>query len=265
VKRIRLRGADATGIELATRELASVAGRVVFEDTKPAECAEKPRASFDEMTVGAWHNDTEQAKEIPQALWTLGVPVKPDAQGNFLIRNLVTGEYYFAARNTGKNWYVRSVQFPPAGNAKKPVDATRVWTSLKAGDKVTGVSITLAQGGASLRAQLALGEGEKVPARTFVYLAPVERERSDNPLSYFGGQLDAEGKIAMNNIAPGRYWIFVETLSEDVPVVLPRVRFPSEYETRAQIRRAAEATKNEIELKPCQEVADYKLSLKDSQ
>jgi hypothetical protein len=265
VKRIRLRGADATGIELATRELASVAGRVVFEETTPPECTEKPRASFAEMTVGAWHNDTEQAKETPQALWSLGVPVKPDAQGNFLMRNLAPGEYYFAARNTGKNWYVRSLQFPATNPAKKPIDATRVWTSLKVGDKVSGLAITLAQGGASFRGQLAVAEGEKVPARTFVYLAPVERERVDNVLNYFGGQLDAEGKIGMNNIAPGRYWVFVETLSEDVPVVLPRVRLPSESELRAQIRRAAEATKTEIEFKPCQEVLNFKLSFKDSQ
>jgi hypothetical protein len=127
------------------------------------------------------------------------------------------------------------------------------------------LAITLAQGGASFRGQLAVGENEKVPPRTFVYLAPVERERADNVLNYFGGQLDAEGKIGMNNIAPGRYWIFVETLSEDVPVVLPRVRVPSESELRAQIRRAAEATKTEIEFKPCQEVINFKLSFKDSQ
>lgn len=107
-----------------------------------------------------------------------------------------------------------------------------------------------------------VGEGEKVAPRTFVYLAPVERERADNPLNYFGTPVTSEGKIVMNNIAPGRYWIFTQTLPEDAPVPLMRVRYPHETETRAQIRREAEATKTEIELKPCQDVVDFKLSLK---
>jgi len=264
VKRIRLRGADITGIELITHPFASVAGRVVLEETSPPECTEKSRLLFEEMTVGAWHNDTETAKEIPQPVWSSGVPVKPDAQGNFLVRNLAAGEYYFVARLPAKNWYVRSIQLAPASTstAKKPIDATRVWTNLKLGDRLSGLAITLVPGGGSFRGQLVLGEGEKVPERTFVYLAPVERERAENSLSYFGTPVTAEGKIAINNIAPGRYWIFAQTYAEDAPVPLLRARFPHETETRAQIRREAEAAKTEIEFKPCQNVVDYKLPLK---
>ena len=258
VKRIRVRGADVTGIELTTRPLGSVAGRVVLDETKPPECTDKAPASFADMTVGAWHNDNEQAKETPQTLWNLGAPVRPDAQGNFVMRNLAPGEYFFAVRNATKNWYVRSIQFPGTG-AKKPIDATRVWTSIKAADQVSGLSITLAHGGASFRGQLALGEGEQVPPRTFVYLAPVERERSDNALNYFGAAVEPDGKMVMNNIPPGRYWMFAETIGEGLPVPLSRLRFPLETEMRAQIRRAAEAGKIELELKPCQDVTDFKL------
>jgi hypothetical protein len=263
VKRIRVRGADVTGVELITHPLATVAGRVVLEETNPPECTDKSRPLFEEMTVGAWHNDTEPAKEIPQSVWSRGVPVKPDAQGNFLVRNLAPGEYYFVARTTAKNWYVRSVQFaPPPASAKKPVDATRVWTNVKFSDRLSGLTFTLVPGGGSFRGQLVLGDGEKAPERTFVYLAPVERERAANPLSYFGTPVTSEGKVAMNNIAPGRYWIFVQTLGEDAPVPLAKIRFPDEVETRAQIRRDAEAAKTEIEFKPCQNVVEYKLPLK---
>ena len=260
VKRIRLRGADVTGIELATRPLATVAGRVVMEETKPPECTEKPRAPFDELTVGAWHNDTEQAKETPQALWSMGTPVKPDAQGNFQIRNLITGEYYFALRSPAKNWYVRSIVFQPTATGKKPIDVSRAWTNVKAGDQLSGLTFTLAQGAASLQGKLALGEGEKAPPRTFVYLAPVERERADNPLNYLGSPVNPEGKFAWNNIPPGRYWIFAETLNADEVVQRGRLRYPQETEMRADVRRAGEAGKNEIVFKPCQEVMDFKLS-----
>ena len=261
VKRIRVRGADVTGIELTTRPLASVAGRVVLEETNVPECKEKTRPLFEEMTVGGWHNDTEAAKEIPQSAWGYGLPAKPDAQGNFVVRNLAPGEYYFNARLGAKNWYVRSMQFASAAQ-KKPVDATRVWTYVKFGDRLSGLTVTLVPGGASLRGQLALGEGEQVPARTLVYLTPVERERADNVLNYFGGPVTPDGKIAINNIPPGRYWIFAQTVPEDVPVPLSKIRFPHETETRAQIRREAEAAKIEIEFKPCQDVVDFNLPLK---
>jgi carboxypeptidase family protein len=264
IKRLQLRGADATGIELVTQPMATVAGRVVLDETKLPQCTGKA-PDFGEMTVGAWHNDTEEAKETPQQIWSLGTPVKPDAQGKFLLRNLATGEYYFAVRNVGKNWYVRSLQFTGTETAKKPVDVTRVFTNVKAGDQLSGLSITLAPGGASISGQLALGEGEKVPPRTFVYLAPVERERSNNPLNYFGTPVSTEAKMGMNNIAPGRYWIFATTISEDALVPFSRVRLPHETEIRAQIRRAAEAAKTEIELKPCQEVVDFKVSLPGNQ
>lgn len=261
IKRIRIRGADVTGIELTPRPMASVAGRVMFEETNTPECTDKSRPSFEAMTIGAWHNDSEAAKEIPQSVWSLGTPVKPDAQGNFVVRNLTAGEYYFTPRVAAKNWYVRSIQFASAAQ-KKPIDATRVWTNVKSGERLSGVSITLVPGGASFSGRLALGEGERVPVRTLVYLAPVERERADNTLSYFGTPINSEGKFAINNIAPGRYWIFAQTLGEDEPVPLSRIRFPHETDTREQIRRDAEAAKTEIEFKPCQNVADFKLSLK---
>lgn len=260
IKRVRVRGADVTGIELSPRPLATVAGRVVLEEANTPECMDKSRPSFEGITVGGWHNDNEAAKETPQSVWAMGAPVKPDAQGNFVVRNLAPGEYYFGPRVPAKNWYVRSIQFASA--QKKPIDATRVWTTLKFADRLSGLLITLAPGGGSVSGQLSLSEGAPVPARTYVYLAPVESERAEHILSYFGMPVAPDAKFAINNIAPGRYWIFTQTVAEDAPVPLSRIRFPHETETRAQIRREAEAAKTEIEFKPCQNVQNYKLSLR---
>ena len=263
IKRVRVRGADVTGIELTPRPLATVAGRVVLEETNTPECTDKSQPSFEGITVGGWHNDNEAAKEVPQSIWSMGVPVKLDAQGAFVVRNLAPGEYYFAPRVAAQNWSVRSIQFlSPA--QKKPIDATRVWTNLKIADRLSGLTITLARGGGSISGQLSLGEGEKAPARTYVYLAPVESERAEHILSYFGTPIAPDGKFAISNIAPGRYWIFTQTVAEDAPVPLSRIRFPHETETRAQIRREAEAAKTELEFKPCQNVQNYKLSLRPS-
>jgi hypothetical protein len=93
---------------------------------------------------------------------------------------------------------------------------------------------------------------------------PAERERVEGVLNYFGTPVTADGKIAMNNIVPGRYLIFAHTIEEDDPVPLSRIRFPNGTETRAQLRREAEAAKIEIEFKPCQDVVGFKLPLKPS-
>ncbi|HEY2963966.1 MAG TPA: carboxypeptidase-like regulatory domain-containing protein [Pyrinomonadaceae bacterium] len=269
-KRIKVRGADVTGIELSSRPLSSVAGRVVLEESKAPECTEKPRPVFNEMLVSAWHNDNDAAKEMPQFVWSIGAPVSPDAEGNFTLRNLAPAEYYFIARQTAKYWYLQSITFAPtpvagAKVASKPIDATRVWTNIKPADKLSGLTITIAQGAASLRGNLALGEGEQVPARLFVYLVPAERERAEDVLRYFAAPVSPEGKITLNNIAPGRYWILTQTVSDDTLAPLAKLRLPLETETRARFRREAEAAKTEIEFKPCQNVTDFQLPLKPAQ
>jgi len=45
---------------------------------------------------------------------------------------------------------------------------------------------------------------------------------------------------------------------------LRRLRLPDERESRARLRRDAEAAKIEIEFKPCQNLTDYQLPLKPS-
>lgn len=270
VKRISVRGVDVTSVELVTKPLASIAGRVVLEDSKAPECAGKPRPPFNEILIYAWHNDNEAAKEIPQIIWSIGAPAKLDADGSFTLHNLMPAEYYFASRQPVKYWYPRSIQFVPAPVAgakvaSKPVDATHVWTRVKAGDKLTGLTITFAQGAASLRGQVTLGEGEQLPAKLFVYLVPAEREKAEDVLRYFTVLVSPEGKIALMNIAPGRYWVMAQAVADDSGSPVTKLRLPHETETRARFRRDAEAAKNEIELKPCQSVTDFRLPLKPSQ
>lgn len=269
-KRITLRGADITGLELVTKPLSSVAGRVVLEDSKAPECAGKPRPAFKEMAIFAWHNDNEAAKQMPQQVWSLGAPVTPDADGNFTLKNLLAAEYYFAVRQPVKYWYLQSIQLaqPPVAGAKvasKPVDATRTWTNIKSGAKLSGLTVTIAQGAASLRGELALGEGEQAPAKLFVYFVPAEPEKAEDVLRYFAVPVSPNGKIAVLNIAPGRYWIMTRTVAEDTPAPITKLRLPHETETRARVRREAEAAKNAIEFKPCQNVTDFQLSLKTPQ
>lgn len=266
-KRVTVKGGDVTGIELTTLPLGIVNGRVVLEESKTPECTDKQRPQFNEVVVAAWHNDNEAAKETPQSLWSIGAPVAADADGSFVLRNLAPGEYYFVTRSPAKYWYLQSISFgappgAPVRAAGRSSDATLVWTKIKAGDQLSGLTITLAQGAASLRGQLVPGEGVQVPEKLFVYLVPSEREKAESVLRYFAAPVSPEGKITLNNIPPGRYWILAQTFTEEGVTAITKIRLPHETETRARLRREGEAAKAEVEFKPCQNVTDFQLSLK---
>ena len=263
-KRIKVRGADVTGIELVTQPLASLSGRVVLEESKATECSGKPRLLLPETFLTASMDESQGGDFHPQIRWMLGgAPVNPDSQGNVSFKNLIPGRYYFVPQFAGKYWYLQSMTLTPAGSAKTaPVDAARNWTTLKSGDRLSGLTITLAQGAASLQGQLVLGEGESPPEGTFVYLVPAEREKASDVLRFFAAGVNADGKVALNNIAPGRYWMLVK--SDAATTSVTKLRLPDQADFRAKLRQEAEAANKEIEFKPCQNVAGFQLPLKTS-
>lgn len=77
-------------------------------------------------------------------------------------------------------------------------------------------------------------------------------------LRFFTAAAGAEGKVELNNVAPGRYLVLVTSES----VSLKKLRLPDATGLRTRLRREAEATKSELELKPCQNVTDFQPQLK---
>lgn len=258
-KLIRMRGADIEDVDLTVKAMGSVSGRVLLEESRATECQGKQAPAYKEMFISAWHKDSEAARNLPQFIWSAGPPVNPDAQGNFTIRNLAPSQYYFVARFPVRSWYLKSIAMSPpaAARAGKPSDVTRVWTNVKTGDRLSGLIVTLAQGAALFQGQVGLPEGETNPEKLFVYLVPSEREAADELLRFYGGNVGKDGKIGPYSLAPGRYWILVQQASETGP--FSKMRLPDGSETRAQLRRDAEAAKLEIELKACQSVVDFRV------
>ncbi len=141
-RRITVRGADITGLELLVRPLASVAGKIALEESKSPACKGKRRPSFAETLVTAWHNEKLAVKDKPQFAWSLGTPVLPNTHGNFTLRNLAPGQYRFHTRPLAKYWYLQSITLPAsvpptakAAQASRLVDVARNWTTIKAGDQ----------------------------------------------------------------------------------------------------------------------------------
>jgi hypothetical protein len=252
-KRIKVSGADVTGIELNVEPLASVSGRIVLDEANKSECTGKQRPSFSEILVAASQNESQSSNYHPYLAWMLKGPAAVDASGSVSFKNLTPGRYFFMPEFAAKYWYLQSITLPPATpGAKTPVDATRTWTTLKSGDRLSGLTITLAQGAASLSGKV---EGDI----SFVYLIPAEKERAEDALRFFGAAIGADGKIAVSSIPPGSYWVLVKSSAEGASTV--KLRMPDQKELRASLRREAEAAKTTIYLKPCQHLTNVPLKL----
>ncbi len=268
-RRIKVRGADISGLELTASSLGSITGHIALEDSKAPECKDKRRPLFGETLVTPWHNEKSAAKDQPRFVWGLGAPTLPDKQGDFTLRNLASGQYRFSTRPMARYWYLKSISWqssvgalPKATQENRPADAACNWTTLKTGDRLSGLTITLAEGAASLQGQIELAEGRTLPARMFVYLVPAEREKSNDVLRFFAAIISNDGTFELTNLSPGRYRIVTQAVAENDSNILSKLRLPDEAEMRAKLLRDAQSEKIETELKPCQNVRDYRVSLK---
>jgi hypothetical protein len=259
-RQIKVRGADVTGIDLLVEPLAAVSGRLVLEETKATGCSDKQRPVLSETLVSA-------QSDKPQPAFMFLLPkTSPDERGNISLKNLLPGRYYFTAQYFAKDWYLKSLLFAPpetaATKAGNPLDAARTWTRLKGGDRLNGLTITLAQGAASVRGHIALSEGETLADKLYVYLVPTLKEAGDDPLRFYVAPVTAEGKVSLNHLAPGHYLVLAQAVADGSASPLTRVRLPDEKAFRTGLRRAAEQVKTELELKPCQRVADLQVPVR---
>jgi protocatechuate 3,4-dioxygenase beta subunit len=265
-RRASVHGVDAGGIELALTPLASISGRVTVE--KNADVCQNQRASSVEEILLTAEHDRAQAQE-PTLLGQListrsGRPVAPNATGEFTLRNLQAGRHRVIARLPDENWYVRAISMggmgspeskPSAPSARRaatrvPVNVARDGVTLKAGEKMNGMTVTIAEGAAALRGRLVAGQDGQIPGKVRAYLFPAEKEAVDDLLRYAHANVNGEGDFNFKNLAPGRYYLLAK----------PAKGGDSNAE-RAVLRKEAEAVGNVIELQRCQRVEDYKLTI----
>jgi len=254
-RRVSVKGADVTGIELVTKPLASLTGRVVLEPTKPAECEGKRRPLFSEMMVTVQRAEKDMQTDL-LPFYPTSNSASPDTKGSFAIRNLFSGRYLPQPKFYARYWYLNSMTI----NATPKIDAAANWSTLKIGEH-TDVTISLAEGAASIRGRLSGANGAQLPSGLGIYLVPAEREKSTDVLRYFVAASEADGTFAFNNLPPGHYFALSQTLDADATTI-EKLRLPEAVETRAKLRRSAEAQKTTLDLKPCQNLTDYQLAPK---
>jgi hypothetical protein len=269
-RRIQVRGADVTGLELIAKPLASIAGSLVLEESKLPECEGKRRPVLGETVIGPWHNEKTESKDQAPFVWNLGTPTLPDKDGSFVLRSLAPGQYRFNVRPLAKYWYLKSISWPagstPASPKSpapdRPRDAARNWTNVRMGERLTGLKVTFAEGAGSLGGKVEAGEGKKLPSRLFVYLAPAEPDKAEDIVRYFVSLAAEDGSFVLMNLPPGRYWVTAAPAGESDTNMMSKLRLPDETELRAKLRRDGEAAKLQVEFKPCQNITDYHLAFK---
>ena len=268
--RVTVRGADVTGLELIPKPLASISGKIILEDSKLTECEKKRRPLFSETMVSVLQNRKEERADSMTLLRLYVGTASPDKDGAFTLKNVRPGQYSFSPRFFARYWYLKAMTASAAApTARQPKttaspspDVTRSWMQVKSGDRISGLAITLSEGAASIHGLIAKADDLRVESGLRVYLVPSERERTNDALRYFTSELNADGTFSLSNLPPGKYWLLAQQPPGDTPTSTEKLRLPDAVEARSNIRRAAESAKTEIELKPCQNVTDYKLPLK---
>jgi carboxypeptidase family protein len=231
-RRVTVKGSDLAGIELRIAPLGSISGKIVIEPSTGL-CESKSGLSREEILLFS------RRKESP--VRSTGV----DDDGEFTISALAAGTYHIQSQLPEETWYLRSISIPGTVVSKG--------IALKAGRKLTGMIMSIAEGAAGLRGKIvAEKEGAALPSQLRIQLVPSEAAAANDHLRYAETLMRSDQTFEFKNLIPGKYWITTQAVAE------PETAWPAAYDdaARAKLRKEAEARKIEVELKPCQRLTD---------
>lgn len=273
-QQVSVRGADVTGLKLKLSPMGSISGRFLVEAARDrgagAGCGSERQATPEEALIQARSDGRGGGKVRRRSPFSSStIDVTPDSKGEFTLRNVGAGHYRIAARLPVESWYVRAITFEGASNATATASArtsagrtteavARSGLAIRSGERVSGLTITAAEGAAQVRGRVVAQEGAVLPARLRVHLVPASGESADDPLR-FSETLTADGSFIFKQLAPGRYRVIARPVSEKGEAAANNRPAAWEANNRATLRREAERVNTVIELKACQRVDDYVL------
>jgi len=254
-RRIAVKGADVTGLDLRVLPMGSIAGRIVIETSQTA-CETPGRTVLEEVIVAARPEEKTRGELESASKPSIAEGAVSD-KGEFEIRKLNPIRYRLELNLPNESLFVKLLSLPAA---KPATDIARSGVLLKQGEKISGVNVTLAEGAASLRGKISTAkEGARLPSRLRIYLIPAEPAAAEDLLRYTEKLAAGDGSFAFTNLAPGKYLLLAKAVADSEPSDRLPSPVPWDAVERTKLRKEAEAAKNEIELKPCQRVKDYAL------
>jgi hypothetical protein len=263
--RVKVKDAEVTGVVLKIAPLGMLTGRVMIESE--GACRKSPLAQA-EISVAPERLDAsvgDDWRERGVQFFGRWAP-SPAADGTFNLHYLWPGRYALRFGLPG-GWYVKAVEReiaaerePAAPSDKSAKGAQResvfaaahFGVSLKQGETLSGLTVAIAGGAASLRG---LVESKTpLPQQLLVHLVPADAAWANDLLRYDEAVV-GDGRFAFANLAPGKYWLLAQPYEEGAGKAV------WDQEARLKLRKAAETAWQMIELKACQEVRDGRVRL----
>jgi hypothetical protein len=273
LQRIKVKGADVTGVELALVPLGSISGRVVLdalpESERKGDCKNKHASSLDDAVITARRDEPSGLKGQFRMALPLPNETMPNEKDEFQVFNLYPGRYRLEARLPTEDWFVRSITLTnsSAGADKSPSnkqrDVASSGISISAGQRVTDLMATLAEGASGIRGKVVpASETVTLPSRLRVHLLPAEADSAEDVLRYAEVPVDGEGAFSISNLAPGRYFALARAVSDEEFSERTPPPLAWDATSRAKLRREAAAANVVVELRQCQHLAEYVLKYK---
>lgn len=274
-RRIRVKGADVTGIVLAMRPLGSISGRFVLEQVS-TEC-KSTRPGLIEETLLTLRHDERPTADRALARFKGDLSTAPSGSGEFAFRNLVDGRYRIGFQLPSEEWYVRDARLsgPRASASSQVRDSAAVegvpagnGLSLQSGQRVEGLSVFVAAGAARIGGRvLSAKVDEPLPADLHLHLVPAEPASAGEVLRFYETPVRPDGTFAISNVAPGQYRAVTRIEAQEVSLDEMSTSRPVAWDAaaRAKLIKEAESANLPIELKPCQRIDDYVLGYSPSQ
>jgi hypothetical protein len=268
-RRVSVKGADLSGIELKLLKLGSISGRLVIETkggppqgSSKTEATCKPSEQFtvDEVLIDAQRDERTHSflfSSVPamQVGLSLG-SATPERDGGFALKNLEAGRYWINPGLPDDSWYVRAITQTTTASPK-PVDLARAGLTIKQGEKLSGVEIRIGVGAASLSGKIVPASEGAPPKRLRLFLVPAEADAADDLLRYAETNIQNDGSFEFKHFAPGKYLLHTRPLTDKAGGDDPARLIARDATERAKLRREAAAAKREIDLQSCQRVKDY--------
>lgn len=261
-QRVSVKGTDVTGLNLRMVAYGMINGRVILEPAKSGEakCETKAQLSVEEILVRSkslLRNPRSLNSLLAEVDEATDRPIAPNEKGEFTLLNLEPDTYRIEPDLPGETWFIRSITLPASGAANTKMDAARSPITLKAGEKLSGLEITLAEGAASLSGRVTAKETGNLPANLRVHLVPAEATAADDVLRYHEDFTEKDGSFEFKHLAPGKYRLLARSITDTEKDKSRPAAFDATE--RLKLRKDAEAANNEIEFKPCQRVKDHVL------
>jgi hypothetical protein len=263
--RVIIRGADVIGVNLKLGPLASIAGRIAFENEPNLGCGKRKETAAFETLVYARRLEPAKGSERKgddSQMWNTPASysafVAADAKKSFTLRNLTPSSYRIDPQPPASGWYVRSVTTGPTPTNSPKTSGLSEKSGVirvRSGERFANVMVTIAEGAAVLSGQVSMKEGQGSLPRVRIYLVPAEREASGNVYRFHEAAAGTDGKFILDNLAPGRYWIVARHAEEDDLGTTKSIR--QDETLRAKILQEGETMKKAVSFKPCEQVGDF--------